>query len=78
MSIPKTQLACRRTSAIAPPTALLLLACTPLTCDRKTKAVLSGGGEAFVAGGTVVLKPGFTAIMPWRVGWGKLLRSAQG
>ncbi|KAI8468313.1 MAG: DNA topoisomerase [Monoraphidium minutum] len=33
---------------------------------RKTKAVLTGGGEGFVASGTVLLKPGFTAIMPWR------------
>jgi len=28
--------------------------------------VLTGGGEAFSATGLVVVKPGFTAIMPWR------------
>lgn len=33
---------------------------------RKTKAVLTAGGEAFVATGTVVLRPGFAAVMPWR------------
>ncbi|KIY99766.1 topoisomerase (DNA) III beta, partial [Monoraphidium neglectum] len=43
-----------------------LASVSPDCVVRKTKAVLSGGGEAFVAGGTVVLKPGFTAIMPWR------------
>lgn len=35
---------------------------------KKTKAVLSGGGETFTASGSVVLRPGFTAIMPWKVG----------
>ncbi|GBF93668.1 DNA topoisomerase [Raphidocelis subcapitata] len=33
---------------------------------RRTKAVLTAGGEAFTATGTVLLRPGFTAIMPWR------------
>eukprot|EP00879_Flechtneria_rotunda_P020115 GHRR01021155.1.p1 GENE.GHRR01021155.1~~GHRR01021155.1.p1 ORF type:complete len:503 (+),score=166.27 GHRR01021155.1:71-1579(+) len=33
---------------------------------KKTKAVLTGGGEVFTASGSVVLKAGFTAIMPWR------------
>jgi hypothetical protein len=31
---------------------------------------MTAGGENFTASGTVVLKPGFTAIMPWRVGQG--------
>jgi DNA topoisomerase IA len=34
---------------------------------KKTKAVLAGGGETFTASGSVVLRPGFTAIMPWKV-----------
>lgn len=34
---------------------------------KKTKAVLAGGGETFSASGSVVLRPGFTAIMPWKV-----------
>ncbi|KAF6259333.1 DNA topoisomerase [Scenedesmus sp. NREL 46B-D3] len=34
---------------------------------KKTKAVLVGGGETFTATGSVVLRPGFTAIMPWKV-----------
>jgi DNA topoisomerase-3 len=44
---------------------------------RKTKALLTGGGESFAAHGSVVVKPGFTTIMHWRVsswlwvgGWG--------
>jgi DNA topoisomerase IA len=34
---------------------------------RKTKVTLTAGGEAFEAHGTVALRPGFTAIMPWKV-----------
>lgn len=34
---------------------------------KKTKAVLTGGGETFSASGSVVVRPGFTAIMPWKV-----------
>jgi hypothetical protein len=28
------------------------------------------GGETFSASGSVVVRPGFTAIMPWKVGGG--------
>jgi DNA topoisomerase-3 len=34
---------------------------------KKSKAVLTGGGETFTASGSVVVRPGFTAIMPWKV-----------
>eukprot|EP00878_Enallax_costatus_P033145 GHUV01036535.1.p1 GENE.GHUV01036535.1~~GHUV01036535.1.p1 ORF type:complete len:508 (+),score=89.61 GHUV01036535.1:521-2044(+) len=33
---------------------------------QKTKAVMVAGGETFTATGSVVLRPGFTAIMPWK------------
>jgi DNA topoisomerase III len=33
---------------------------------KKTKAVLTGGGETFSVTGSIVIKPGFTAVMPWR------------
>ncbi|KAL4458501.1 hypothetical protein ABPG75_013366 [Micractinium tetrahymenae] len=33
---------------------------------RKTRASFSAGPESFSAGGTQVLRPGFTAIMPWK------------
>lgn len=35
---------------------------------RKTKAMFAVGGETFTSSGTVVLKPGFTSVMPWKVG----------
>jgi hypothetical protein len=34
---------------------------------KKTKAVLAGGGETFTASGSVVVRPGFTTSMPWKV-----------
>lgn len=34
---------------------------------RRTHAVFSAGSETFSAGGVSPLKPGFTAIMPWKV-----------
>lgn len=40
---------------------------------QKTKAVFSAGGEAFTASGSVVLRPGYTAVMPWKVRKGLLL-----
>lgn len=43
-----------------------LASVSPDCVVRKTKAVLTAGGETFTATGTVVLKPGFTAVMPWR------------
>ena len=33
---------------------------------RKTKAAFTCGGEEFTATGTVLKKPGFMAVMPWR------------
>lgn len=44
---------------------------SPEAVYRKQKAVLAGGGEIFTAHGTVAVRPGFAAIMPWKVGgWG--------
>ena len=40
---------------------------SPDAVHRKTRAVLTGGGETFFAHGVMVSSPGFTAIMPWRV-----------
>ena len=34
---------------------------------RRTKATLTCGGETFSCTGTQALRPGFTAVMPWRV-----------
>ncbi|KXZ51646.1 hypothetical protein GPECTOR_11g100 [Gonium pectorale] len=39
---------------------------SPDAVYRKTKATFEGGGETFSASGSVAVKPGFTAIMPWR------------
>ena len=35
---------------------------------RRMKAGFSCGGEAFTATGVIPVRPGFTAVMPWRVG----------
>jgi DNA topoisomerase-3 len=40
---------------------------SPDSVLTKTKVLMSGGGEGFSLTGSVVLKPGFTAIMPWKV-----------
>lgn len=34
---------------------------------RRTSAHFSAGGENFSSGGVLPLRPGFTAIMPWKV-----------
>ena len=34
---------------------------------RRTKASFSCAGESFTATGTAPVRPGFTAVMPWRV-----------
>ena len=34
---------------------------------RRTKALFSCAGESFSASGTTSVRPGFTAVMPWRV-----------
>ena len=34
---------------------------------RRTQASLLAGGEQFTASGVMPLRPGFTAVMPWRV-----------
>ena len=34
---------------------------------RRTKASFSCAGELFTATGTAPVRPGFTAVMPWRV-----------
>ena len=34
---------------------------------RRMKAAFSCGGETFSATGTIPVRPGFTAVMPWRV-----------
>ena len=34
---------------------------------------VDSGGEAFTASGSVLLRPGFTAIMPWKVRRGRAL-----
>ncbi|GFR42563.1 hypothetical protein Agub_g3474, partial [Astrephomene gubernaculifera] len=39
---------------------------SPDAVYRKTKATFEAGGEGFSAVGSVVVRPGFTAIMPWR------------
>lgn len=39
---------------------------SPDAVYKKTKAVFEAGGETFSASGSVALRPGFTAIMPWR------------
>lgn len=44
------------------------MCCTGDFVLQKTKAVMTAGGETFTATGSVVLRPGFTAIMPWKVG----------
>jgi hypothetical protein len=36
-------------------------------------AGVDSGGEAFTASGSVLLRPGFTAIMPWKVRRGRAL-----
>ena len=41
---------------------------SPDAVYRKTRAVLTGGGETFLAHGVMVSRPGFTTIMPWKVG----------
>ncbi len=40
---------------------------SPDATFRRTHASLSAGGEQFSASGVMPLRPGFTAIMPWRV-----------
>lgn len=35
---------------------------------RRMRASFACGTETFTASGTIAAKPGFTAIMPWRVG----------
>lgn len=47
-----------------------LASLSPDCVMKKTKAVLVGGGETFTAHGSVVVKPGFTTIMHWRVSCG--------
>ncbi|EFJ52569.1 hypothetical protein VOLCADRAFT_79203 [Volvox carteri f. nagariensis] len=39
---------------------------SPDAVYRKTKATFEGDGETFSASGSVVVRQGFTAIMPWR------------
>ncbi|GIL45930.1 hypothetical protein Vafri_3041 [Volvox africanus] len=39
---------------------------SPDAVYKKTKATFEGGGETFTATGSVAVRPGFTAIMPWR------------
>ncbi|KAG2490592.1 hypothetical protein HYH03_010985 [Edaphochlamys debaryana] len=39
---------------------------SPDAVYKKTKAVFEAGGETFTATGCQALRPGFTAIMPWR------------
>jgi len=34
---------------------------------KKTEAVLQAAGRSSTATGSVVVRPGFTAIMPWKV-----------
>ena len=34
---------------------------------KRTKAVFTCGGETFTATGTSAARPGFTAVMPWKV-----------
>jgi DNA topoisomerase-3 len=41
---------------------------------KKTKATFNVGGETYYAHGATALKPGFTAIMPWKVRAGKSMR----
>jgi len=41
---------------------------SPDAVFKKTKATLQAGGELFYAHGAMAQKPGFTAIMPWKVG----------
>ena len=41
---------------------------------RRTRASFTCGTETFSASGTMASKPGFTAIMPWRVGEHRGLR----
>lgn len=48
---------------------------------RKTRASLAAGTESFAASGTLVLRPGYAAIMPWKVGrraWGGAELAAAG
>lgn len=40
---------------------------SPDAVFKKTKITLHGGGEVFYAHGAMALRPGFTAIMPWKV-----------
>ena len=41
---------------------------SPDSVLTKTKVVMSGGGEGFSLTGSVVVKPGFTTVMPGKVG----------
>lgn len=44
--------------------------CSSISPDavfKKTKVTLTAGGETFYATGAAALRPGFTAIMPWKV-----------
>jgi hypothetical protein len=47
-----------------------LASVSPDAVYRKTKAVLTAGGETFSATGSTTVKPGWLAIMPWKVGGG--------
>ena len=40
---------------------------SPDATFRKTVASFSAGGEQFSAAGVMPLRPGFTAVMPWKV-----------
>lgn len=42
-------------------------ALSPDAVSRRTSATFTAGGESFSASGIVPVRPGFTAIMPWRV-----------
>lgn len=43
-----------------------LASVSPDCVYKKTKVTFICGGEVFTAEGSLVLKPGFTAVVPWR------------